>query len=221
MYKKYVIILSLLLQIVLTNLSAKNLFQPFLETFTLNWRFSTQLQQSSEKFSSRDAEKIIQKRARQAILALKNRDMETLSKIVHPDKGVRFSPYSYIDSTRDVVLKAKQVKSLFADTTKYFWGTSDGSGEEIRMTFIRYFKLFIYDHDFASAKQNAYQTIVGRGNMINNISEVYPNAIWVEYHFPGFEKAYQGMDWRSLRLVFEKKEKTWYLVGIIHDQWTI
>jgi (p)ppGpp synthase/HD superfamily hydrolase len=29
------------------------------------------------------------------------------------------------------------------------------------------------------------------------------------------------MDWRSLRLVFEKKNDIWYLVGIIHDQWTI
>jgi UDP-N-acetyl-2-amino-2-deoxyglucuronate dehydrogenase len=31
----------------------------------------------------------------------------------------------------------------------------------------------------------------------------------------------EGMDWRSLRLVFEKKNDIWYLVGIIHDQWTI
>jgi (p)ppGpp synthase/HD superfamily hydrolase len=29
------------------------------------------------------------------------------------------------------------------------------------------------------------------------------------------------MDWRSLRLVFEKKDDIWYIVGIIHDQWTI
>jgi hypothetical protein len=37
----------------------------------------------------------------------------------------------------------------------------------------------------------------------------------------GFDPEYEGMDWRSLRLVFEKKNDIWYLVGIIHDQWTI
>lgn len=44
---------------------------------------------------------------------------------------------------------------------------------------------------------------------------------YVEYHFPGFEKKYEGKDWKSLRLVFEKKNDRWYLVGIVHDQWTI
>jgi hypothetical protein len=29
------------------------------------------------------------------------------------------------------------------------------------------------------------------------------------------------MDWRSLRLVFEEQGGSWYLVGIVHDQWTI
>jgi hypothetical protein len=29
------------------------------------------------------------------------------------------------------------------------------------------------------------------------------------------------MDWRSLRLVFMQDGGTWYLAGIIHDQWTI
>jgi hypothetical protein len=42
----------------------------------------------------------------------------------------------------------------------------------------------------------------------------------VEYYFPGFDLQLQGMDWRSLRLVFTLYDNTWYLVGIIHDQWT-
>ena len=43
----------------------------------------------------------------------------------------------------------------------------------------------------------------------------------MEYHFPGIDPKFEGMDWRSLRLVFEQKNCTWYLVGIIHAQWTI
>jgi hypothetical protein len=43
----------------------------------------------------------------------------------------------------------------------------------------------------------------------------------VEYHFSGFDKKFEGMDWASLKLVFENSNNEWYLVGIVHDQWTI
>jgi len=29
------------------------------------------------------------------------------------------------------------------------------------------------------------------------------------------------MDWRSLKLVFKEKDGNWYLVGVVHDEWTI
>ena len=66
-----------------------------------------------------------------------------------------------------------------------------------------------------------FDQTVGQGNTINNIIEVYPEAVVVEYHFEGFDPQYAGMDWRSLRLVFEESGGTWYLVGIVHDEWTI
>jgi hypothetical protein len=34
-------------------------------------------------------------RAGQVMWAFKHKDMETLSQLTHPDKGVRFSPYAY------------------------------------------------------------------------------------------------------------------------------
>ena len=48
-----------------------------------------------------------------------------------------------------------------------------------------------------------------------------PDAVMVEFHYPGFDAAYGGMDWRSLRLFLEQKDGTWYVVGIVHGQWTI
>jgi hypothetical protein len=29
------------------------------------------------------------------------------------------------------------------------------------------------------------------------------------------------MDWRALRLIFQKRGRVWYLVGIAHNEWTI
>lgn len=174
-----------------------------------------------EKIDSLAAKKIIVRRAMETIQALKSRDAVKLSSLIHPDKGVRFSPYAFVDIKRDIVLKADQIKTIFDDTTKYLWGYYDGTDEEMSFNFSDYFKQFIYNRDFASAKQIGYQRIIGRGNTINNNFEVYPDAIVVEYHFPGFDPIYDGIDWESLRLAFEEKEGVWYLVGIIHDQWTI
>lgn len=170
---------------------------------------------------SKEAKQIIAKRANDVVLTFKNTDMKKLSHFIHPDKGVRFSPYSYVDLENDLVFTAIQIRNIFADTTKYIWGVYDATGYPIELTFVEYFKQFIYDQDFAKAKEIGYNRIIGKGNTINNNFEVYPGTIIVEFHFPGFDPKYQGIDWKSLRLVFEEKDGIWYLVGIIHDQWTI
>jgi hypothetical protein len=38
---------------------------------------------------------------------------------------------------------------------------------------------------------------------------------------PGAKPEYAGLDWASLLLVFEQYESRWYLVALVHDQWTI
>jgi hypothetical protein len=145
--------------------------------------------------------------------------MLALSGATHPTQGLRFSPYGYVRDT-DLLFEAGHVAGLMGNTTKYTWGAFDGSGEPIEMTFAEYYARFIYDVDFANAPQVAVNQRLGIGNTIDNSAEFYPGAMIVEYYFPGFDPQYQGMDWRSLRLVFQEYEGTWYLVGIIHDEWT-
>lgn len=174
-----------------------------------------------ERISPSEAEKITAGRAKEVILAIKDKDMVKLSTFIHPGKGIRFSPYSYVDLENDLVFTASRIRNILADKTEYTWGAYDGSGLPIELTFEEYFKRFIYDQDFANATEIGYNRIIGRGNTINNNFEVYPGAIIVEYHFPGFDPKYEGMDWKSLRLVFEEKADAWHLVGIIHDEWTI
>lgn len=103
----------------------------------------------------------------------------------------------------------------------YHWGAFDGSGEPIEMIFADYYKRFVYDHDYAQAEKTAVNQRLGQGNTLDNSREVYPGATIVEYHFSGFDPQYEGMDWRSLRIVLEEYDGQWYVVGIIHDEWTI
>ena len=167
-----------------------------------------------------EKQEIIEDRAKEVISTIKSKNMEKLSTYVHPYSYIRFSPYSYI-SYSDLVFTRDQVKNILADTTKHIWGAFQGSGYPIKLTFEGYFKRFIYNKDFANAEEISYNRIIGRGNTINNCFNFYPEAIIVEYHFSGFDSKYSGMDWKSLRLVFVEIDNIWYLVGIIHDQWTI
>ena len=166
-------------------------------------------------------------RAAQAILALRDHDMQALAGLVHPVKGVAFSPYTYVRTLQgapgeaDMVFGPAQLLGLWTDPTVYHWGMYDGSGEPIQVTFQEYHGRFVYDVDFAQPEVVGFDETVGRGNTLNNIATAYPDAVTVEYHFEGFEPQYAGMDWRSLRLVLAEFDGTWYLVGIVHDEWTI
>ena len=159
-------------------------------------------------------------RAAEVLGVLKDKDMVTLAQYVHPQMGLRFSPYAYVKDT-DQVFPADKITGLMADSTIYKWGNYDGSGEPINLTYADYYSKFVYDVDFANAPQIALNHRLGEGNSIDNSQEFYPGAMIVEYYFPGFDPQYGGMDWRSLRLVFMEENNIWYLAGIIHDQWTI
>ncbi len=168
-----------------------------------------------------DAKHVIELRAREAVGVLKNRDMAGLAALVHPEKGLGFAPYTYIDETNQTLTREEVAAALTEEAPRH-WGTFDGTGDDIDMTFEEYYDRFVYNHDFATAPNISYNEFKGHGNMFNNIFEVYPNAIAVEYHYPGFDPQFEGMDWNALYLVFEKHtDGNWYLVHIAHGQWTI
>ncbi len=157
----------------------------------------------------------------QSIVSLQNENFAYLSQLVHPEKGVRFSPYAFVDMENDVVLTAEELKFILADSRSFTWGEYDGIGGPIDLPFLDYYKKFIYDRDFFNAEEKVQNQSVGSGNSLNNLETVYKDAQYIEYHFPGFNPEYGGMDWASLRLVFEEYKGELFLVGIVHDQWTI
>ncbi len=159
-------------------------------------------------------------RAAAIVKVLSARQLEPLATYVHPQKGVRFSPAAYIDPQADRVLAAGQLAAAWTDNTAYRWGVDDATGEPIKLSFRDYFASFVYDADYAQAEKVAYDEVIGSSTTVNNLTKVYPDARFVEYHFSGFDPQFEGMDWKSLRLVFEQLEGVWYLVGIVHDQWS-
>ncbi len=153
--------------------------------------------------------------------SIKNKDMNRLSSYISPTLKLRFSPYDYIDIENSQVFTLEEVKDLQSGTELYLWGHYDGSGEPIELSFNDYYKRFIYDEDFANPQIIGNDTAIGKGNTVDNIKDVYPNSHFVEFHFTGFDPQYGGADWRSLKLVFEQENRKWYLVAIVHGEWTI
>lgn len=165
--------------------------------------------------------KVIQHRADKVLISLKQRDMNKLAETVHPQKGVRFSPYAYVQKEKHIVFLKDDIVNALNDNKKILWGEFDGTGEPIYFTFNEYMNRFVYDHDYLLAPETVFNEETKRGNSLNNVKEAYPDGVFIEYYFPGFDPQYNGMDWRALRLVFEKHDDEWYLTGIIHDEWTI
>ena len=153
--------------------------------------------------------------AAQVVAVLHNRDMNSLARFAHPTKGIRFSPYEYVQPSRQV-MKADQIRSK--SNRSYLWGYYDGSGFPIDLTFENYFQRFVYDRDYIHAPHVGRNSQYGSGNTINNIAEFYPHSERIEYHFPPND---DGFDWNSLWLVFEEFKGKWCLVAIIHGEWTI
>lgn len=159
--------------------------------------------------------------ANEVVEAFARRDGERLAGRAHPLKGVRFSPYAYVDVEEDRVFLPAQLRHFWDDATVHVWGHADGSGEPIALTPEQYVERFVLDRDYRAAGRvgvNADQT---RGNTIDNAAQAYPQGTRVEYYVepaPGGGAA--AFDWSALRLVFEQVGGRWLLVGVIHDQWT-
>ncbi|MEQ8236002.1 MAG: hypothetical protein ABRQ23_04440 [Syntrophomonadaceae bacterium] len=169
----------------------------------------------------RELRTVIQAEGDEILTALKKRDSALLATYVHPQQGLRFTPYSYIDIEKNLVFLAADIPALFTSDKLYTWGSYDGSGEPIDLNFNNYYAKFVYDQNFLAAPQTVFNQVIQRGNTINNFTSAYPRAVSLEYHFAGFDPQYEGMDWKSLKLAFEPVGDRWYLVGIIHEQWTI
>ena len=79
----------------------------------------------------------------------------------------------------------------------------------------------MYDVDFAQAPEIYVNQKFERGNTINNIFDVYSGKSIIDYHFPQIDPQYEGIDRRSLYLIFDQIDGEWYLIGIVHGAWTI
>ena len=157
---------------------------------------------------------------REVLVLLKARNYNELVKYFSSE-GVLFSPYAYIDKTNSKTLTADDFLTSIGKKWILTWGNHDGTGKPIKLTIPQYLTEFVYNADYLNAEAVGYDQIMKEGNSINNLQSIFPNHHFIDYHFSGFDQKNEGMDWTSLKLVFEKQDAQYFLVAVIHDQWTI
>ena len=148
--------------------------------------------------------------------------------------GVRFSADYNIAST-DQELTAPVFTSEYGlqNPPVRVWGIQDGSGNPISMHIRNYFSQYVWNfpyHNYATNTAtvkliNNSNDFNSQGNLINNMLNFYPSSSQyqiVEYHQPGTNPSYNGMDWTSLMVVLKNQgTNQWTLVGLVHGAWTI
>ncbi|AZA60981.1 hypothetical protein [Chryseobacterium indoltheticum] len=151
--------------------------------------------------------------------ALKVGYYDVFANYIHPEKGVRFSMYAFVNRNEDKHFSKTDFEKYLPTKTIFTWGSRDGSGEIYKATLEQYLKNWVFKKDFTKADYE-FDTFLGTGNSLNNLKEIYPNTNFTENHIPGSEKN-GGMDWNALRFVFEEFEGKYYVIAVINDERTI
>ena len=151
--------------------------------------------------------------------SLQKKNYDEFTEYIHPEKGVRFSMYAYVDSGKNKVFSREDFQKYIRSDIRITFGEKDGTGEKYVVSLGKYIQEWVLKRDFSEAEL-LLNTFKGEGNSLNNLNEIYPNSEFVEFYISGTEQ-YSGMDWNALRLVFEKRDGKYYLIAIINDQWTI
>lgn len=151
---------------------------------------------------------------------LEDNQLLNLVEWIHPEKWIRFSPYTYIDMDNHNVVFPENIINDMDQT--YVWGYTDWKWDLIDMSISDYVTRYIGNIDYIGlANEVLVNENTFRWNNLNNIEEAYVDGEYIEYYISWFDAKYEWMDWRSLTIVFEEFKWQYYIVWIISGSWTI
>lgn len=155
---------------------------------------------------------------KEILQSLKTKQYVRFATYIHPEKGVRFSMYAFVNPRKDKLFSKDEFLKYIDSDTKFTWGEKDGTGDPLVLSIKDYLQKWVFNKDFTGADYH-FNDVKATGNSLNNLEELYPKCTFTENYLAGTEE-YGGLDWNSLRLVFEESAGNNYLVAIINDQWT-
>lgn len=161
----------------------------------------------------------IKKTNDEVLQALKAKDYKAFASLIHPEKGISFSMYAFVDPKADKHFSKEEFEKYQPTKTLFTWGAKDGSGDPYKATINDYLGKWVFSVDF-TASQYSLNKFTAAGNSLNNLEKIYPHKDFTENYIKGTEKNSE-MDWKTLRLVYEEFQGKYYLIAVVNDQWTI
>lgn len=153
---------------------------------------------------------------------IRDGDFLALSRTAHPESGVLFSPCATVSLSTNKRFNVGQIAAFGTDSNTYVWGTYYGSGEPIELTPAAYFSEFVFCRNYLDAPLIGLNRVVRKGNALENLTEIFPDAKFVDFHIPGGDmESAEDFNWRSLRLGFEEHDDRLRLIAIVHSIWTV
>lgn len=132
-------------------------------------------------------------------------------------QGLTIAPFTFVgDET--VTLTADQVWN--EEEKVRTWGFETGTGDPIMSSLTDYLAALAARTAITSTAEIGYDELIGGGNTINNLEQIFPGATVVEYYHPGTD-FYGGLDWTSVRFVFVEEDGGLVLRALVSDQWEI
>lgn len=186
---------------------------------------------------AQDSETVLLEKSLEIVQSLEKSNYESVSKHVHSERGLQFSPYD-----RDKLTKKKsekfpnnvpnitkfekdQLLSFYDSETVYTWGNFDGSGFHIKLTPHEYHKRFVYDIDYLRKANPIYIPNIKtkkwkkKWRTVKHLFKAYPNSEIIQFKYKGTPEAAYN-DFKNLNLVFEKIDRDWSLIAIVHGEKT-
>lgn len=180
---------------------------------------STQAEVKPVEQKTNDSETEIKNLNTEILQALENEDYKRFQEFIHPEKGIRFSMYAFVDTSNDKKFSKADFDRYIGTETKFTFGEKDGTGDLYIVSLKDYLKNWVYSKKYSEGSYT-FNSFQGSGNSLNNLQKVYPDKDFTENYLAGTEE-YAQMDWKALRFVFEKLNDKYFLIAVINDQWTI
>lgn len=131
-------------------------------------------------------------------------------------EGLLLSPDGFV-ADDDVVLSIEELETNSG--VSVLWGFTDGVGDPIELPLEPFLQRIAGSTALTSTEAIGYDTVIGSGSTINNVADEFPGATIVEYHYTGTE-FFAGLDWESVRFVWDTSGDGPILLAIVQDAWT-
>ncbi len=144
-----------------------------------------------------------------ALHALKNHEIKTLQRLIHPIGGLTLSANTYFDKTSDFHFSKESIIETYDKKQTLYWGEDETKGDSTYMTLAAYLQ--------------------GLPSDMQQISKVKQLKDFKNFpqknHLQGFELYWIGKEnpeynWKGLVIILQSYHDRWYVVGMLQDYWT-